>query len=261
MSEPTLDKMDRLLRDWAARQRPGEASPEAIKDQVLQAAAESVGTTSIPSTKRRWSARLVWVGVGVAASLLAAAILIRAWSAGGREEGLRADNRDPLPGAASDTPELALKAALFSEMAGIFEGNLAWLAETDGKVILGVESQPRRTEMDAEPITIRVVAMVRKPGQTAWEQRWSVDCIVRNEELAEFSPPDTGGDELAIWAHVLPDGVIAVDSSLRWENNGGQTMSQSTIHQSRAPQVFEFRTDQAEYQVFQTAARLPKEVG
>ena len=259
-------RLDRLLGDWAAAQRPDEAHLEALQRQISEAAGPATAEPR-PKAAATWPARLAWFALGAAAAIVAAVLLVPRL--------IPHPPADPnVPGGplagAGDVPlevrfdrqQLASKAALFEELREVFAGNLAWMAEADGKVVLGVASEGQTASADPTPITIRLVVMARKPGEADWHRRTSVDVILCNEELVQFGPEVESPEQFAVWAHLLPDGMIAVDTSLDLESPQAAGSSYSGVQQPSVHQrIFTLKTDEAEYRVFQTVAVLPKEVG
>ncbi len=283
MNRQKDDNLDRLLRYWASREQPDEAHLESLRRRISQAAdsLEGAGTEvgSIPdddptASRRRkallpaaWSSRLAWFTLGAAAAILAAVVLVSR---------LGPDRADDTPGeqlvevppeVRLDRQQLAAQAKLLAAMKEVFAGRLTWMAESDGKVILGIEPETQPSPDGSQPITIRLVVMARRPGEATWRRRWSVDCIVHNEQLVELAPQDGSGAQFAFWAHLLPDGMIAVDTSLglgaRGEGREPQPSTLDTqLFEPQVPQrILTLKTDGTEYQVFQTVAVLPKEVG
>jgi hypothetical protein len=151
---------------------------------------------------------------------------------------------------------------LFAEMQRMFADNLAWVAETNGDVLLGVEPEPRPSADDGRPIVVRLLVMTRQPGHTAWTRQRSIDLIVRDQEFVELAPPDGWDQNLAVWAFRMPDGMIAVDTSLAIRTADAQPACHSGVQRPKVPrQILQLKSDGAEYRVFQTVAVLPEEVG
>lgn len=262
MNEPQDKHLDRLLHDWAEAKLRGRASDQDLSRRILNRVdaqqAEVNWRTGSPLAHKpaRWSTRLAWFGLGAVASAATAIILAVCWTP-------EPVNLALPPRESSSRPaDLAPQAKAFLEMQAIFGNNLAWLAETEGKVMLGLQGQAPASRASSTPITIRVELMVRQPGETEWRTSWSVDCVTLDGELVELTRADGSRNPWMVWAHVLPDGMIAVDSSLRWEGLHGEANAYDVIHRPGVRRsVFEWRHEGVEYRVFQTAATLPGGVG
>ena len=106
-------------------------------------------------------------------------------------------------------------------------------------------------------MAVRVVVLSRKPGDSAWKPLWGADLLTHDEQLVELPSGKTGGADLRLWTHRLPDGAIAVDGDLALSGKSPVRSSFRGIQQPAVPQrVFSLETDEAEYQVYQTVAML-----
>jgi len=277
MSHPRDDNLDRLLRDWTAAGQPDEAHLQALRERISRAAeqleghvAEVIGVgdddltagdgrkTRSPAT---WPGRLGWFALGAAAAILAAVFVVSRLGPDRGRDGQRQQWADLPPEVRLDRHQLAAEASLFAAMKEVFADRLTWMAEADGKVILGIDPENPASVGGSQPITIRLVVMAREPGETAWRRCFSVDCIVLSEQLVELAPADGAEARVAFWAHVLPDGMVAVDTSLDVAEAYGETSS-SAVQRPQVPmQILDLRTNENEYRVFQTVAVLPREVG
>jgi len=269
VNEPDEERLDQVLRDWASQQRPAPDRLETLGKRILDAA-EGPDDRPVPAapTRGAWTGRLAWFAAGAAAAVVAAAVVLHLWSPNKPDE---SDHRsvatteptEPIPAEARfDAAGLARRARLFGEMQRVFDDNLAWVAESNGDVLLGVEPEARPSPDDGKPIVVRLLVMTRKPGQTAWTRGQSIDLIVRDQELVEVAPPKSGNESLAVWAFRLPDGTIAVDTSLGIRTADAQPAAYSGVQRPKVPrQILQLKSDGAEYRVFETVAVLPEEVG
>ena len=262
MNDPADDKLDRLLGDWAAAHQPDEAHLAALRNRVLD---EAGAAPAPPAARSPWRARLAWFGLGAAAAAVAAALLLPLLRSHPTEDpGAQEVAEGPVfpPGVLLDPQQLALHARLFAEVQRVFRSDLAWMAESKGKVVLGIESADRRNAAGSEPMTVRLVVMARTPGETSWHCRSSVDVLTYDEEFVQFGPQEGMENTLALWVHRLPDGMIAVDTSLGIERSDRPTLSHSGIQRPAVPEpILTLQTEETEYRVFQTVTSLPKEVG
>ena len=281
MNIPTDDRLDRLLQEWAAAQTPGSDHLDALCRRISQAVEAAATATptgpadagpavrpeaiAAPGAQRAWLSRAWWFGLGAAAAVTAAVLL---WPVlrpaavhDGRGQPLAAGLPAP-PQVRLDGRQLAARAALYAEMRRVFGSDLAWLAETDGSVVLGLQPPGQTAPADSKPIAIRLLVMTRKPGQSEWRAQSRVDVILDDQEYIQFAPKRGPEGQVAFWAYRLPDGMIAVDTSLQVEGSGRPAASHSGIQRPEAPeQIFILRSGETEYRVFQTVAVLPEEVG
>ena len=266
MNEPNEERLDQVLRDWASQHRPAPDRLETLGKRILDAAEGSAGSHAPRRpTRTAWAGRLVWFAAGVAAAVVAAAVVLHFWTPKqpGDSDHRPVATTDQIPAEAElDAVQLARRARLFGEMRRMFAGNLSWVAESNGDVLLGVEAQARPSPDDGKPIVIRLLVMMRKPGETTWARQQTIDLILRDQEFVELAPSAGWNRNLAVWAFRLPDGRIAVDTSLGISAAGAQPASYSGVQAPEVPrQILELKSDEAEYRVFQTVAVLAEEVG
>jgi hypothetical protein len=139
----------------------------------------------------------------------------------------------------------------------VFNGRLAWAAEDGDRVQLGLTADAALVSPNRQPLAIRVIVLARTAGTPAWKAVWGADIVTRDEQLVELAPEKAGGANLRVWAHRLPDGMIAVDADLALSGKSPLRSSSSGIQQGGVPQqVFSLQTDDAEYRVYQTVAVL-----
>jgi hypothetical protein len=278
VNDQTNNKLDELLRAWAAAEQPGQTHLESLCERAFQAAGllkeaggEPVGMAHKglagrghprPTRSATWPSRLGWFVLGLAAAILAVALLV---SRLGPDQVQDVTPPQPLdfPSAARlDQRQLLLQATSFAAIGEVFADQLAWMAETNGKVLLGVEPEAEALAAGPEAISVRLVVMARRRGQLDWQPHLNVDCITYGEQVVELPVEAGSEDRLALWTYLLPDGMIAVDTTLGIEGAGGEGLSSSTVLRPQVPQqILDLEIDQTEYRVFQTAAVLPKEMG
>jgi hypothetical protein len=136
----------------------------------------------------------------------------------------------------------------------LFSERLAWVAETNQDVSLGLDE----TSSTGGPrVAVRVVVLKRMADAKTWQPIWIGDVVSRPEELVQLSTSDTS--RLSLWTHLLPDGALAVDTELGIEDSG-TVWSSSSVQQSQVPQQVLFaRAQGGEFQVWQTVALFPED--
>jgi len=262
MNGPSNDPIDLVLKRWLADEQPDQESLEALRTRILTAAERdrSAGSPAAGTALRRSRGkRLPLVVAGAAAA--AACLAIALWALGPRttapEESAEAI---VLREAGPDEEQIVSQARLFARLNEVFTGRLAWVAETDGRVELGVEDQQPPSQ-DARPIAVRLVVLDRAAGQSAWQRAWTADLVLDCEERVEIRPQDDAGRGLAVWAHVLPDGMIAVDASLELSPSCPEVSYSGVERPGATQRIFQGSAAGREFEVYQTVVLLPKEVG
>jgi hypothetical protein len=279
MNEHEQQKLDRLLRDWSTGERADSKQLErladrikaAIDDNVQPAAGFDVLVSPIPRSNVRWRTRLAWFSLGVAATVLVAAAFILRHAVGERSIA------DPAPADADrfarmDAAQIHNRAVLFDELRTFYAGNLAWMAEVDGKVVLRLDSLKLASTSAMSPsaagdarersLTVRLVVVARTPGDEGWRTLWNADVIAGSDQLVEVGPEAGTKHALAVWAHALPDGRVAVDTRFSLEGDKSKAWTYSGVQQQAVPErILTHKAGNIEYRVFQMVAILPEKVG
>lgn len=154
------------------------------------------------------------------------------------------------------------KQRLLSEMDAMFDGQLAWLAETGDRVEFGlVQGRGNEGGVSAthenNHLAVRVVIERRQSTGDDWQVAWALDVVSRNEEFVCVAPRDSEGKELKLWTYRLPNGLIAIDSEVDLAGHDGLHATTSGVQEDREPvKVFTSNDNGTEYRVFQTVAVL-----
>lgn len=294
------DSLDNLLSQWAAERAPGSSEIDKLQQRISLAigdgnappenAERSVTSHEapmlLPGQQATFRPRYVWplrarlVNRLVGATLLAAVALV--WSThfldGSRRRLEVPEITQPtIPEYAQLTDdEISDRAIVLSEMKEVFGDQLNWLAETDSRFEVGLSdsrlaNESARTRNDAPQIAVRVVVEERASPNSAWQRAWVADVVSQNEEVVELAAKNDDQTTMTMWAYVLPDGMVAIDSELSFPGNNSATISSqdanvratfSNVQKDRQPSE-EFLTgaNGMEYRVFQTVAVLNKKVG
>jgi hypothetical protein len=255
------DPLGDLLRHWAERHSREGSQTAALRERVTAALRDTtfLDLPAVPAARDKpgpWS-RLWWFAAGAAAAMLLV------W-------GLPWTHRTPATTVAreerAETPplvrlpqtQLIAKTRLLAAAEELFDGRLAWMAEDGRDVQLGL-TDVATSSPNADPILVRMVVLVRKPGGKDWNPVWETDLVTRDEQLVELVPRESQRSRLRLWAYTLPDGRIAVDSDLALAGALPIHSASSGVQQGGVPrEVFSLRNDDAEYRVYQTVAVLPK---
>lgn len=171
--------------------------------------------------------------------------------------------------------EISNRAIVLSEMKDVFGDQLNWLVETDSRFEVGLSgdslvSEVALTQNEAAEIAVRVVVEERSSPESTWQRTWAADVISQSEEVVELAAKNDDQTTMTMWAYVLPDGMVAIDSELSFSGDHSAMISSqdakfraafSNVQQDRQPSE-EFLTgaNGIEYRVFQTVAVLNKKV-
>ncbi len=245
---PVTDPLASRLRDWRRRQ-------DAARDQAALAAriraairtAAAIGPVLGVQPRGRWSERATWFTAGLAAAL---AIAWFAWPA--RQDDTGADWSPSVRFAAG---QLAEKAAVVEGMEATFGDGLAWIAEHDCRVDVGLVPGGAG---GGGPVAVRIVVLMRRAGEAAWRPAWQTDVVARDEQLVDVAAGPGGTGRLRLWAHALPDGAFAIDGELTLaEAAVPLEASYSGVQQPGEPRrVSGDRTSDVEWQIIQTVEPL-----
>lgn len=294
------DPLDNMLQHWADERAASSEQLDNLQDRIVEALGDDissinqhVATSRIPVTtsaisqpepsyiRRPISQRRVsLVSKLVSVTLLALVTFI--WSAqladfGHDNHQLADDERSAIPDYARlNEGQLNERMIVLSEMKDVFGDQFNWLAETDSRIEVGLRDESptngqSMTPGDSLEIVVRVVVEERSSSRDQWRRTWSADVISQSEEVVELAAKDDDQSTMTMWAYVLPDGMVAIDSELSFSKNGRADATAnaapfraafSNVQKDRQPSE-ELLTgaNGVEYRVFQTVAVLNKKVG
>ena len=155
--------------------------------------------------------------------------------------------------------QLAGKATLLAEAQRLFGSQLAWLAETDSQVQMGLtEDGPA----SGPAVAVRLVLLRRGHPAQPWTCAWSADVIARAQEVVQWANPPGGPSRLSLWAYVLPDGLIAIDTAFELPGQAAAWSAASGLQAEGVPTLVHAVHDQGiEYQMLQTVAVVNESLG
>ena len=256
----TRDKLDNLLEQWAATHATSEEHATKLADRIADKLTASGSANldpavdgRVPPPHRRKLAYAAW---GIAAALLIAAT-VSLWPVPNE---VVPHNEGALLALASVEPsELKDSAQLFDEMEMLFADDLRWIADTDSDVYLEIRPVSNRSTTRATLLLIRVIVVQRKSGETGWHKLLETDVLARSQELVEAVAGPRANNKLLLWAYLLPDGKVAVDSSIRLTTPIRMSVDVSNVLAPGKPaSVFSIHTDDAEYRILQMVTPLPQ---
>jgi hypothetical protein len=254
------DDPDALVRQWAKSTSLSTPDLVRLSDDICAAAQQPAAHSPAPQLRARSSSAASIGVLAASAALLVACVgyvLQRNVPAQVPANGVAAN------GALGSDAQLAQTAALSSEhlqavageFARLFHHRVAWLAETNQQVMVGVEDDAHADDQQKSQITLRVVVFHRADSSRMWQPVYSTNIITREEEVVEFKGLDNQS-RMRLWTHVLPDQAVAVASDLSLGDGATATHWSTTSVLSNTGAVAILREQHAsgEYQVWQSAA-------
>ena len=250
--------LDATLRDWRRRQDAAVDTAALAARVVASIRSDTAAAAVERPSQHRWLERTAWFAAGIAAAVLVSLMLRRPTP----EEGV-----DWPPSARFAPGQIAEKAALVAAMEDTFGARLAWVAEHDRRVDVGLvaDAPPRR----GAAVAVRIVVLARRIEDSVWTPVWQSDVVTRDEQVVDVAAGPGAAGRLRLWTHPLPDGAIAVDGELSLvAANPPVAASYSGVQRPGEPRrVTGDRKDGIEWQVIQTVvplgspAAFTKEVG
>ncbi|MHC4399798.1 MAG: hypothetical protein ACYTG0_08970 [Planctomycetota bacterium] len=268
----TRDKLDKLLEQWAARHAIDEDHARELTDRIVDRLPRGGRPTDGVAAGRRVSTpsgkRMVYAALGTAAVLLIGmGVFFLSGFLTPRDDNQEAPPSRPSP----DSEAAALSVArisqseiedgtrLFQEFQRLFAADLRWISDTDAGVRLDVRTVSGGPAARATPLLIRVLVVERDNGEDSWHKVLEADVLTRGQELVEAVPDPKLDNRLLLWGYSLPDGKVAVDSSIRLTTPIRVSVDVTNVFTPGKPaNVFSLDTEDAEYRVFQVVTPLPK---
>jgi hypothetical protein len=261
-NKPQPHGIDALLRKWADDHTPDHKHMAALQSRIAGKVAmthPSSAELHETSTPASTTSRGIWRSLASAAAGAAVCLLT-----------LLAIDRfatDQVRETRSDQPETAIIShcrieagvTLFEEMNRLFNGNLRWVAESNGDMGIGVGED--REHLDSPPALVRLTMLARQAGTAEWSKVWQSDVMVREQDLVEVSPGHSS-DAISLWVFPLEDGQISVDTTVALNTPIRIRAQQSTVSTPGIPiQVASLTENGKEYRVYQTVVLLDQTGG
>ncbi|MGB7345212.1 MAG: hypothetical protein WBD20_13440 [Pirellulaceae bacterium] len=242
MTENRENDLDGLLQRWSNVHEPSPEQLEQLSVQVEQTVAGSgfaIQQEASASELVALADRSSWNSSWTTLSSVAAIVLVvctGGWIV------LQQQNPDIVPPIALksiDAPidaisaeQLLQKQSVLNELDRMFGGKRIWFAETDSDVVLGGESKPKASDIATErSVAMRLVLAKRSSPNESWQRVWSADVVSRTDQVVQFesSEPRQASASFTTWAHLLPDGMIACDVALKWNDGKAGQLSDSLL--------------------------------
>lgn len=275
MNEKADEQLDRLLQKWADEHAANGEQLEALSQRVMShlesggeqpeselASPASIGT-KIAGSHKGWRTVAV-ISMTAAALLIVALVVVSSNRRNGTVQKTDSiskgeDDKSKLPPEFTwlTKDQIAGKRSLLTEMDRMFTDRLTWVAESDGQVQVGLAESEHLSNLSAKSLAIRVVVVRKTREDPIGTPVWAVDLVTRNEQLVQVTPNSRGNANLSLWAFVMPDGNVAIDTDLHLRGSHAMHPTTSIVQQSGLPSiVYSHREDGAEYVVYQTVSVL-----
>ncbi|TWU45657.1 hypothetical protein Q31b_08330 [Novipirellula aureliae] len=242
MNENQVDDVDVLLNQWAELQQPSAEHLEAVRQRIEDALkndpAHAIVLPAAEPSRWRSAAPLLLATAAALVALISAAVWI------GRDIDSNVGSNRTKIAAAPETDSIAEPIERFSdeqreqkwillcELDRLFDGKRVWFAETESDVVLGGDDRPLASDVAAETtVAMRMVLAKRTSATNPWERVWAADVISRSDQVVRFltDDPQQPTASFTAWAHLLPDGLVACDVDLKWDNGISAQLSDSLL--------------------------------
>ncbi|MFW5893635.1 MAG: hypothetical protein ACOCUY_00675 [Verrucomicrobiota bacterium] len=245
-------KLNALLRDWAAETQPDEETKKRLRKEVC----ESLRCTRIPRTmfsegRVRTSqgnlTALRWAPAAAAIVLVAGLALFFAQT----PPPSRSESNDQGLGAPADE-----SLPLFEEVSRLFENRLHWAVETGSGLHLNIDQL--RTKGGGCGTALLVETVVLTEGAAgAWRQIWKARALTCPDELIEAPTNGNARSKMLQWTHRLPDGNLAVETELSLSESSFSGSFDGILVPGEAKAVATLRQDGRVYRVQQRVRPFP----
>ncbi len=262
MTEKPYSDIDQLLSRWSAEHESSPDQLERLSAEVNESlrTERSANQPVVLSNQSHWdSTRTV--------ALTAAAVLLMVAGAGVwiALQDRNGANRIASPPAVdpidviSDGQRIE-KQSLLAELDRMFDGKRVWFAETESEVVLGGEARPTASDIAAErTVAMRLVLAKRSVSTASWQRVWSADVVSRTNQVVQFlsQEPEQPNATFTTWAYLLPDGLVACDVDLKWNDGKPGQLSDSLLLSPGDVQVGKsLHVDGVEYRLFHAVSLL-----
>ncbi len=270
MTQQSYRDIEDLLRKWSHSNQP---STQHL-DQLARGIEEKLATEenevdqsdiahSVPGgagVSSDWSTAFKWM-LSVAAVVLVVVVGAR-WMVPreGSQHGpvVEVSPADPIE-SISDA-QRQHKQKLLADLDRMFDGKRVWFAETESDVVLGGDDQPSASDLaDQSAVVMRLVLARRSSPTRDWQRVWTADVVSRTDQVVQFvsQEPQQPSATVTAWTHMLPDGMIACDVDLKWQDENKNQLTDSLLLSPGETQTgASLSVGGIEYRLFHTVAVL-----
>lgn len=248
------DYLQDRLRAWAALHEAKPEQLDALSQRVMSGLARAPQlTTEMPSFRLQFYQKLGYACAGALVAVTALALVALLRPGTGEED--RLSSVCMSSSGQLDRDVTAQK--LFKEVSRLFPHQLRWIAQSNGDVGLGLESDATGSIPDTPAMSIRLVVLSRKTSETKWREAWATDIIVHAEDMVDITPSRHSNNRMHFWVFPLENGKVAVETDLALEQPLTLSSRLNTVVEIGKPtEVATVRMGDAEYKIFQTVKPL-----
>lgn len=286
MNETMKKRVDALLQNWSHRHAPADEHIAAVHRRIAAVLWSKCSDRPSPSPSTAVvlhsgaRPRSVYCGgaVMVAASVLVATVWVAyrlpkagpqlarptlpASQPGAPRSSFPGELSAAIPGVVPSAAELAAQEKLLAETQRLFDTRVLWLAEEADQLRVGLSEAAPEIRDRAAAVAVRLVVTRRNQHAPTWTTIRSIDVIARSESAVQIIDDHQG---LFLWAYVLPDGMIAIDTDLSVISTNevdarGDAFraTSSAIHRPGVPELVASGQLAGErFQIFQVASLIP----
>ena len=241
--------LDDRLKSWTSSHAPSDEHLLALTQRITHEARQvrHEAHQAELSAISGWG-KLAYAGLGAALTCL---VFVLAGSLLLSRTAREGSQLTTLAGISSE--QLAAQGRLFREMNRMFTEGLRWVAQSDGEVGIGLDTESGLAGREAAPLLVRVTVLARADGATDWHQAWSADMMVRDQDVVEVAPDPRSHNKLTVWVYALEDGKLAVDTRVALNLPVTLESRLNTVVARGLPtEIASTRVGGAEYRIFQT---------
>lgn len=242
------DKLDKVLREWAA-----EAAPDPTARHRLQARIrEGLRETAVPRAVREGASPRTSQGALTAwrlatttavVAVVAGLALFLAGPPAPRQAG-------PCVGVGQEGMA-GDSLVLFEEVSRLFEDQLRWAVETGSGLHLNMDADALGEGGGGAPWLVDIVVLREDEASGAWHPLWQARALTGAEEWVHCAANGDSSSQLLLWIHRLPDGNMAVETTLALSRSKLSGTFGGVLVPGEAKAVATFRRDGRLYRVRQ----------
>jgi hypothetical protein len=241
------DDSDSAVRQWSQGKTFHQDELRRLSAEICRRARDEAAPFQLQSRSRFRLASISALALSVAAAAVLAFVFLR-----------------PVPGNSdadllqAATLPIERMRVLARESGRLFDQRVAWLAETNQDLLLGLDETANSPDRNRQQISVRVVVFHRDSRSQAWQPVFTTNVVTREEEVIQMQNT-AGGPSLRLWTHILPDQSVAVDTDLAMGGKTAPHWSTTSVVSEGPSAVLKAADGPGEYQVWQSAAIMEVE--
>lgn len=246
------DPLNETLRAWAQRREYSEQRLQVLAAGIMQSLPRRLCIVEPVDGPAMWRLelwpRVACVAIGAAAMLV---IMLGINLA-------RPNAAMPISSPPGLSANCAVsKAMVIREMNRLFSGQLRWVAENNGTIKVGIDSETSTREGNLTSAWVQTVVVTRRTGESTWRPVWSTAVQVRNDEQIELTSPIGANDRLMFWVYAVDKDKWAIDSLCALTTPVRLSSESSKIIETgKYQEIAALKTEDREYRVFQTVLNM-----